>query len=202
MAPAAAPVSREELVTQLLDRPDEVIPQAVLQSPQFAQTVRELTQSLLMEQAQQWQAQQTQEQAVVAPEVAKEVFLRSHGISQDFDTWLTTPEGQAVNDLVERDPARGRLLQAYKDDGDVKGMASVLTKTLEAHRLGKKAASARTVQNGEKARVDASRPPSAPIRPPAPPLAAAPAVKGLYETWDDNDLKNFLAGAQPYSRED
>ncbi len=194
-------MSREELVTKLLDAPDEIIPQ--IMAPLVQKAAREQAEQLLAEKASAWQQQATEEQSALAPEVGKDLFLARHEIKGDFDTWLGSTEGQAVNDIVERDPARTRLLSAYVEDADARGIANVLTKALEAHRIGKRAATARHAVNGEKARVEAAKPPSLPPRSAIPPPLTPPRGKSLYDKdFSDADLMDFMKGADRWERED
>lgn len=194
--PSASKLSDEELAARFLEKPSQFL----LTPEQAREIARNETMNLLVQHTQEWQQANAEEQAAVAPEVAKDLFCTRHGIETDFDSWLATDDGKAVNDIVFKDPSRRRALEGFVDDGNIQEIANVLTKAYEARNLGKRAAAARIAQNGERARIEAGKPASAPS-PPAVPPSNLLRAKGLYDQWDDQDLRNFLAGAEPYEVE-
>jgi len=197
--PAPAQMDPATLAAQLLDNPAAVIPALV--EPLVMRRAQEIAQQVLAQQAQAWQEQQAYEQSAIAPEVGKDLFLTRHGIKQDFETWCTTDEGKAVNSLFERDANRARLLSAYRDDGDPRGIADTLSNALQAHRIGKKAAQGRQTIAQERARIEAAHPPSAPVRPATPPQSM-PRAKDLYsKDFGMDDLMEFMKGAQQFDRD-
>lgn len=190
-------INREDLVTQILDRPDEAIPQTVLADPRVRDLIRAEAAQVIQQATTAWQEQQAAEATTIAPEVGKSLFLERHQITGDFDQWLSTDEGKAVNSLFERDPDRMATLEYHIERGDERGISRVLTKALEAHRVGKRAAAARTQTNGERQRVEASRPPSMPVRSVTPPPTAPQPKSILDPGWTDADLIDFMRGADP-----
>lgn len=190
-------MSEEDLTARLLEKPSDFL----LTPAQVEAIAAQKAQEMIAESIAQWQDAQAVEQAAVAPEVAKDLFLARHSIEVPFDQWIASDDGKAVNDIVYKDPVRRRALEGYRDDGDIQGMANVLTAALASRKNGQKAAAARNAVNGERARIEAGKPPSAPTRPIAPP-SNVPRPKSLNESWTEADLSTFLAGAEPYARED
>lgn len=186
----------EELAARFLDKPSQYL----MTPSQFKELARQEAATLIQTQAAAWQEQQVAEAYAVAPQVADGLFAARHGI-QDLVAWQATDEGKAVIALFAPGTDRQRLMQARIDDADVRGIESVMSKALQAHRLGKKAAQGRHAVNGEKARIDASRPPSTPVRPAAPP-PPAPAAKSLYaKDFSEADLMDFMRGAESWERD-